>query len=344
MVSVGFFVGEANTPGFLKCFNFMLMREEDYLTDTVAACGSGKITELNKNKVMSSIRDLAVYNPIPPAQLFNVYGVPTDPGTEVVFEEERYWIVQCEGDVALIEDIHGQQKEVTLDHLEKGRVTNTNAWNYRKGEIFETGFEADGAAQVFSGQWVWITARDGLLEANTTTHELAVVWNIQHEGAHVFNAIDGDLVVVDDVWPVSKNLSEVFNLNKQFVRFRNAAVEGENTNMYLLGRDQLLACIGQSEDAQMDFPRPGVEPVRIVSRKPVDKGTVGNEFGRTREDDAISIAREGDTPYGEVLGHFGEVTGDDFQAPISGRAGGDSNFIYLAMGAGALFLLYSVNN
>ena len=227
MISEGFVVGEGDKPNHVRVFNFETFREEDIDIDEISGMSAAREITIESNPILSSIRDLK-FEKQPSAKMLS--DVPTDPGTEVVFDDFLYHIVISEGGLALIEDIHGQQKEVTLDHLEKGRVTHTNAWNYRKGEIFETGFEADGAAQVFSGQWVWITARDGLLEANTTTHELAVVWNIQHEGAYVFNAIDGDLVVVDDVWPVSKNLSEVFNLNKQFVRFRNAAVEGENTN------------------------------------------------------------------------------------------------------------------
>ena len=333
-IAIGFYVGPAAAPGYLQCFNFGLMHEGSYHVDEVAACGPKKIVELNNNKILRGVRDLKIYEPIAPPKMVNLYGVPTDPGTEVVYEDERYWIAESEGDRAVIEDVHGQRKEVSIDVLEKGRVTHTNAWNYRKGEIFETGFEADCAAKVYSGQWVWITARDNLVQQGVTNFELACVWNIQRDGAYVFNAIDGDLVIVDDVWPVSANLADILNVEQSFANFRNAAVEGENTNALLLGRDHLLVCIGQTHDAQVDFPKPDTPGQTLVHRKAVEMEDAGDEEARWGT---------GDTPGEEVLGHPGEVEYGDFEPAITSRAGGDSNFIYIALAAGAAFLLYSVD-
>ena len=262
-----------------------------------------------------------------------VSSVPTDPGTEVIYKKLLYHIVKAEGSEALIEDAHGQRLVVSMDTLERGRVKHTNAWNYRKGEIFENGFDADGSARVFTGQWVWIVARDSLLEGGVTDYELACVWNIQRDGCYVFNAIDGDLVIVDDVWPLSDTLSDILNVKKNFVEFRNAAVEGENTSMFLLGRDELLVCIGNTHDAQVDFPKPETPGQTIIHRKPVEGDTVGDEETKWL----------GDTP-GEVLGHPGEVEYDDFEAAVTSRTGGDSNAIYFIMAAAALFVLYSVDN
>ena len=333
-ITTGFYIGPAAAAGYLQCFNFGLMRPDSYHVDEVAACGTGKMVELNQNKILSSIRALKVFKTKPPAKMVNLYGVPTDPGTEVVYEDERYWIVETEGDRSVLEDIHGQQKEVSIDVLERGRVTHTNAWNYRKGEIFETGFQADGAAKVYTGQWVWIVARDRLLSAGVTDYELACVWNLQRDGAYVFNAIDGDLVIVDDVWPLSDTLTDILNSKKNFVKFRNAAVEGENTSMFLLGRDNLLMCIGDTLDAQVDFPKLDTPGETLVHRKPVEKETVGDEEAKWA----------GDTP-GEVLGHPSEVEYDDFEPPVSGSAAdGDSNTVYFVMAAAAIFILYSVNN
>ena len=106
--------------------------------------------------------------------------VPTDPGTEVIHKGLLYHIVKCEGSEALIEDVHGQQTVVSINTLERGRVKHTNSWNYREGKEFNTGFDTDGSAKNFSGQWVWIPARSELL--HITPFELAVVWKMERDG------------------------------------------------------------------------------------------------------------------------------------------------------------------
>ena len=109
------------------------------------------------------------------------------------------------------------------------------------------GFEADGKAKFFSGQWVWIPSRKSLL--GTTTVELAVVWKIQGDGIHVIKALDGveETWPQVDVWPAVDSLSEVFNSEKRFLKFRLEAVEGGDTVTYCLGPydDLVLTITGQ---------------------------------------------------------------------------------------------------
>ena len=190
---MGFFVGVGERAGTVQVFNFEVFRVERVKVDDVWPVDSKVQANLERNEVMTAIRDLKFTPDVKPRMESKV---PTDPGTEVVFNKELYHIVQCESGIALIEDTHGQRLTVSLDKLQPGRIEHTNSWNYRKGEPFLSGFDGGSAAPIYSGQWVWVNARDGLVTAGMTTRELAVVWKIGNDGVHAVYARDGETAVV----------------------------------------------------------------------------------------------------------------------------------------------------
>ena len=264
-ISAGFYVGPASAAAYITVFNFFSFKKEDHRIENVAIANEAKTLELERNRIMKQIRDLYFVDSEPSPKMNSM--VPTDPGTEVIHKDMLYHIVQCEGGEALIEDVHGQRKKVSIDSLQRGRVTHTNSWNYRKGKIFDTGFDSDGSATNFAGQWVWITARPELKDRGITPYELAVIWKIERNGVYTFNALDGDLVVVDEYpIPVNPTLADTFNLRKNFVKFRLAAVEGVNTHTYSLGKDELLLCIGGTQDDRVGFPKQETPGKRVKSQ------------------------------------------------------------------------------
>lgn len=72
----------------------------------VVSASAGKSAELEQNPIMSGIRNLHRTADEGPDPKMSV-AVPTDPGTEVIYNGLLYNIVQSEGSDALLEDIHG---------------------------------------------------------------------------------------------------------------------------------------------------------------------------------------------------------------------------------------------
>ena len=340
-ISLGFYIGVANKAGFVQVFNFELFREQRQAIDDVVPCGPERVKELDNNTVMSAIRDLKVFrDDSAPAQMDSL--VPTDPGTEVIFGEKLYHIVKCEGGQALIEDEHGAWLNVSLDKLTRGRVKHTNSWNYREGEPFLSGFQADGAAKVYSGQWVWVTARQEFIEKGVTSHELAVVWKIQRDGVYVFQAIDGTQAITDKVWPLADDLSDALNLKKNFLHFRQAAVEGGDTPGQSVGKTDLLLCIGRTNEAGGKGPTALTPGEQVIPSKPITLGMVGDGGVRDEHDIIQEISRSAGIPPGDVERAVLRDTDDD-NAIVGTAAGGDSLFGYGVMAAVALLLWNSVD-
>lgn len=179
------------------------------------------------------------------------------------------------------------------------------------------------------------------MKSGATNFELAVVWKLERDGAHVFNAFDGDHVVVNEVWPISFNLIDSFNAQKKFTQFRMAAVEGVNTHTYSLGTDHLLICIGGTQDAQVGFPTKET-PGEVVKHRAeeISVETAGNEFVRNEIDNAVEISRGDDISTGKALRLISRDDTDE--AMVDSKDGGNSLFAYGAMAAGVLFLFNSI--
>ena len=338
-ISMGFFVGVGERAGTVQVFNFEVFRVERVKVDDVWPVDSKVRAILERNEVMTAIRDLK-FTPDPQPRMESK--VPTDPGTEVVFNKELYHIVQCESGIALIEDTHGQRLTVSLDKLQPGRIEHTNSWNYRKGEPFLSGFDGGSAAPIYSGQWVWVDAREGLVTAGMTTRELAVVWKIGNDGVHAVYALDGETAVVQEVWPCGEDFADSVNLMKNAVNFKLEVLEGGDTKRHNLGQYDLFLCIGKSHDAQLknistDTPGESVTPFGAREQE-----TVGDVATRDTVDAQVEVQQRTGIPMKDAApdpdpgGYETEVAADSYQ-------GGNSLFGYIVMGGLALFILNSVD-
>ena len=334
-ISIGFYIGLA--AGIrVAVFNFRLFREEHALIDDVYQVEGLKAYELDQNRMMSSIRDLKFIEPPRPKLDHNV---PTDPGTEVVLNDELYHIVKCEGSMALIEDEHGQQFTVSIEKLKRGRLKHNNVWNYQTGKPFLSGFEADGAATIFAGQWVWVPARAEIMEAGTSTHELAMVWKLEGDGVHVILAIDGvERTFREGTFhPVSDDLVELMSQRKIFNIFKREVLEGGDTLTHNLGQYELLFCLGKTNEEQIKFV-PGItkgDPV--VAEALVKEKTVGDQGAAAADDAKYEISKITGIPPAHV--HPGN---DELELTVDN--GGDGGmWVYAAMLGLGLFVYNSVD-
>ena len=333
-VTVGFYIGPANRKARVQVFNFDVFREQEVHLDDVAPCGVAKARLLESNTVMAGIRDLKCYEAGEKDQMESI--CPTDPGTEVVYEEALYHIVTSRGSNVLIEDEHGQRLVVTLNKLTPGRVTHTNSWNY--GADTAGNFQADGAARIYTGQWVWIPARHSLVKAGATTNELACVWKIQGAEVHVFLGIDGRKAIVNEVWPVHELLADVINKKKTFVLFKEQAVTGGDTQTSCLGPTDLLLCMGKTdEDAAKEQPTFLTAGERVQPKPTERRDTAGDQATKLELDAVEEVANKTGVAPAEVL----RAQYDDGDDRIVGTySSGDSLFGY-AMMAGLGLLIYN---
>ena len=335
IISEGFIIGAGDKPNHVRVFNFETFREDDLDLDEISGMSKTRETALDNNPILTSIRDLK-FEP-PPSDIMDS-NVPTDPGTEVVLDGFLYNIVRCEGDLALIEDVHGQRKSVSINLLTAGRHRHTNSYNYRKGRPFMGTWNQK--PRVYAGQWVWVTARMSLQEAGVTTHELAVVWKLDSYYAHVVLGIDGTVKVVDQVWPFSHQLEETVELDKEFMEFKRRALEGRDTEGKNLGADHLRFCVGDTYETMASFPTPLTKAVRVSTKQPLDEETVG-------EGHQDALAEDARQEVHKVTGIPLSAISSPEQGPAPVLAGeyngGDSLMVYAVLAGLALFAFNSVD-
>ena len=326
-VTVGFYIAQSTTAGFVNVFNFDVFREQRVKFDNVWPVKEVDAAKLSQNPIMSKIRDLK-FKDMPKPKMKSQ--IATDPGEEVILNDNLYHIVSTESGLALIEDEHGQRFSVSVDKLKPGRRKHNNSWNYQKGKPFLSGFASDGAATVFSGQWVWVNARKGLIDSGHTTHELAVVWKLEGGGAKAVLAIDGEVVSVPTVWAVAPELADgTLNAKKDFLRFKQTVLEGGDTKTWSVGKNNLLVCIGRTHEAQLKFPTP-LTPGEDVSPAPlVTEETVGDGNAKDVVDAQVEVQRKIGVPMQDVGGDddFNVVSG----TPEEGTESGNSLYGYLVM-------------
>ena len=334
MISEGFIIGPGDKANHVRVFNFESFREDDLDLDEISGMSKAREKTIEDNPILSAIRDLK-FDPQPSDRMDS--DVPTDPGTEVVFESFLYHIVKCEGGLALIEDQYGQRKTVSIDLLKPGRIRHTNSYNYRKDRPFLGGWQKK--ARVYSGMWVWVPARMALQEKGITTHELGVVWKIDYNGVYVVLGIDGVVEVVDQIWPFSRALEETVQLDKEFMQFKQRALEGGDTEGKNLGENHLEFCVGNTYESMAEFPTPLTKGVRVVTQREADEDTVGRGHQTALDEDARQEIHQ---TTGVALNNLSYELGGEKRLR-SGYNGGESVMVYVVMAGLALFVLNSVD-
>ena len=334
MISEGFVIGRGDKPNHVRVFNFETFREEDIDIDEISGMSAIRENKIETNPILSGIRDLK-FEQQPSAKMDS--NVPTDPGTEVILDGFLYHVVITEGDLALIEDVHGQRKSVSIGELKPGRTRHTNSWNYRKGRPFLGGFSGSKAA-VYTGQWVWVPARSFIQEAGEA-FELGVVWKIDYNGAYVVLGIDGVVDVAQKVWPLSRQLVQTVELDKEFMEFKRRALEGGDTEGKNLGGSHLDFCLGNTYESMAEFPTPLTKGVRVTEGDPVEEDSVGGTFETAVEHDAREeLALLSGVPLASQS--YDEEESVRLQG---GHNGGSSMMAYFAMAGLALFVFNSVD-
>ena len=244
-VSPGFYVGPGKEENTVTVFNFRYWRDSDIFITQVNLMPKGEAAKLDKDELISEIRALKFQQD--ECKLVNS-NVPTNPGTEVLLDDVRYHVVTSAGQSVTIEDEWGTQKIVDISLLKRGRTSHTEVFNYRADGSVTGGFVGSGEDSIYSGRWLWVSARDLGYPAG---RELVCVEYI-HNSIHVFYALDGERGKFDEseVSLVSEEFNSLFCANKQFVEFQSFAQSGYDMKRVSLGKTYPLLCIGVTNTSE----------------------------------------------------------------------------------------------
>jgi len=177
------------------------------------------------NVAAETLRDLFFVDAEPGSAL--ELPVRTDPGAEVILRKDGrvHYVVDAEGDEALIEDENGNRLHVNVRDLERGRALHDKAWNYVDGKVFATSFDDTTRDAVYRGRWIWLDPSAAAIQKLASCElMLGVVNRIRGVYVHAFAALDGEEFVVhlDDIRLASPEDAASFAGDKSLVGFRDA--------------------------------------------------------------------------------------------------------------------------
>ena len=300
VLSFGFFLGLGAENGRCQVYNFYVMQPEDLRFEDITALPDAEAIALDDNDVLFKIRDSWFESQETEAAIMDT-NVNTDPGSEAIYEGHLVHVVKTDRSNAIIEHDDGERLTVTLDKLEPGRRTHSNSWVYGDG-YRDNGFLADGAARIFSGQWVWVDAQPDIAKSLGCAVELACVWKIGPEGLHVFRTLDGTHDAVDEFAPVTDELNDYLNKDWNFGLFKDKAVTAGDTERFRMSQhpEDALTCIGKTHDTQIKLQKVdlqnyvAVEP-RISEDQPPTYDEAIRDMADAREDfyNKTGIQRKG---------------------------------------------------
>ena len=309
--SVGF-VTEVGEKGDVTVYNFKFGHEQALDEAFVRPAGDQMSAKFDANSQLAAVKTLRL-------KLDRMEGTPlvnspvnTDPGTEVYLDGEKYYVVQCIGTAALVENGQGHQVLVDVRKLEPGPSKHTRRHNYRAdGSVDDNFYATEGGAALAQGQWVWIQPGAKALAAYANCQAvLACIMFVEGPTCRVASAWHGD--TVDEptyaVVPVNEAVREVLNQWQHFAEFREAAVTGYALRRKAPGNWMPEICLGIGPMGDLlgdiEFPDPPERGEGSASGTidAVTPGAVGSgrgaalELGEQGEDSLVEELVEGGIP------------------------------------------------
>jgi hypothetical protein len=216
---VGFYVSSGKDEASSTIFDLMTGNVREHLDLKIKKLPLIRREELDNDPFASEVREL--YFTKQDHVLLDCE-VSCDPGTEVIYKNELWNIVRCEGDVALIEAGDGARESVPMVALSRARQerANSKAWRYTQDGVPENnGFNSDPGGYG-TGDWVWVE--------RGVDWELAVCHIISGDNAVVYMTQSGFRlnVPVGEVRAAMRDVTDLYNRLQDFVKFKLAAVAG----------------------------------------------------------------------------------------------------------------------
>ena len=246
LTSIGFVVGDGSTPGTTKVFNMETGQSEDHNRFQIVALKKERQVMLDANVNLRTIKAI-VLHPDPPIPKKLRCEIPCDPGEEVVYQNQSYKVVTCDGTHVRITNgrIHF---DVNMSELKRGRVKHTNSWNY--GAPVGSGFDSDSRSKLHAGQWVWVAPRFAVVSAQPhAKKELGCVRIINGVIVDGYYALDGVRFQThaSQIHAVLQERQAFLDQMKGFRQFKHYTVAGSGlVRNYAPGPNNVLLCTGQA--------------------------------------------------------------------------------------------------
>ena len=306
IVSLGFIVEPTVEEDSVSVFNFETGEIQTKRRQDVKPIGESEAKALDDKPNIKAIK-LMVLEKKQVAEKLKC-DIPCDPGQEVVYQNVRYKVVECDGTNITIEN-EEQAVKVPMREVTRGRVEHTNTWNYGATEGFESGvstsFHKGVTADYYKGQWCWTPCRESTNEhsGSRSERELGVLRLINGELLDGYYAFDGARFNLPTrfVKPCNRELAATFDLHREFKIFKAYAAEGHasvrSSSLGLRFVDEITA---------------GVEFNHVLSRPQVD--AAGNWV----------MVEEGHVVDGKVEALVGSVKGAVDAATPGGATPGET--------------------
>ena len=251
LISVGFFIQNGAAKDSFMVFNFETKATEERGVDEVIVLPADKQEPLSALPIYGRMREVVMEQHLGKPKGSTLVGaVNVDPGAEVVYLGKPYRVVHAWGNIVKISNKE-ESRDVDYKLLSRGRQKHTAGWDYGSTP-HGPGFTRDSNPAFHANQWVWLTpprpaaVRDAYAQFDVT-RELGVLRLIDGEFFDGYYALDGIRFRRKraELIPASRSELGWLSLDKDFVRFKDAAVSGEGTRRLRLGRDYLGICLGQ---------------------------------------------------------------------------------------------------
>ena len=244
LVSFGFVVGEASSPGKVTVFNFETGEKEDKLKYEVIGLPREKQDLLDENEQMITIKEIIINDKPVQAKKMRCE-VPCDPGEEIVYEGKTFHVLSCDGVIVRVTD-GTRHYDLHMKDVSRGRVKHLNAWNY--GAKTDSGFDADARSRLFAGQWVWIAPRALVTQVyGHSKKELAVLRVINGDVCQGYYALDGMRfdTHITQVHGVIQERQGLFDQEPSLKLFKSYAMKGSgNVRNFHASKSMILICAG----------------------------------------------------------------------------------------------------
>jgi hypothetical protein len=246
--STGFYLGDGGEKDTITVFNLLSSLDEERNLREVRPLESEKAATLDNNEVWSEIR-LLRFEDERTDLLRNT--VVTDPGSQVIYNNLPYHVIEANSHLIRIENSNGVQQTVDISDLKPGLRSHNNSWNYTPREI--SSFEAGEKATFSQGDFVWIPALAVISRKyDFCTRQLACIQHLEGEEWVGFTAIDGTVVSETigspSVRGVSDDLNEMLASSKIMQTFKDAVVRGHDVKRLAPGgrREMVQLCLGHT--------------------------------------------------------------------------------------------------
>ena len=304
--SLGFYMNKSNVAAESMIFVF-----EHKATDSVRNTHIAPANPTQKKKYDASFeyagfRELFLQKEELGSLVENVK-TPLEPGTEIIYADQIYHIVQANYEKAIIQDMAGQNIMVDVRKLSAGRHTSTGVYIYEvnlQREYFNPDFYK-------SGDFVWLQPDKHNRETSPDAERILSVLSYFFGNFAVcyecFNGRERE-VRKTKLEALSDEYNDFVNRFKGFKLFQSEAIQNSNLIAnFSLGGDYAKMCHGQVTNfgvkiykENVSIERTLTEPVALDVKLPstpqipdAQGGDTGGGYGGTAGDDPTYLDDEG---------------------------------------------------